>query len=628
MYSTKSLSRRICAIFICVTFIFALLGGRLYYLQVVLGKDLQSKAMDQWLRELPLSAERGNITDRNGVVLAASYSVYDIYIRPALVQNIDAEAIKYSEILSVDLEDVKAKLSDRTISETLLKMGVEKSVLNKLIETGLKSFSATESWSRYYPYDSLLSQVLGFTTIDGVGQSGIELYYDKLLSGFDGVSAVEGDAGGKEINGSNTYYIPAISGLNIELTIDFLIQSKVEEILNKAIQENGSKSGSVLVMNPQTGEILAVSTQPTINLNNIDRNNTDELFKLSRSFLISDTYEPGSTFKTIVAAIALDMGIVNENTGFYCPGYMIIDGVRANCHKKTGHGSQTLMSGFCNSCNCVFMKLAQMIGIDKFYEYLSKFGLDVAPKIDFPSVAESLIIPKQDLTTNDFYRNGFGHSIAISGLQLMMAISAAVTDGNLLAPQLLKRAYLDSGETLYSASRQVVHRAVDSGIVGVVQRLMKNVVDTGGGKASAVNGVTVGGKTGTAQKYENGIVSTGKYIGSYICYSPIENPRYAVLVIFDEPQSSIYGNIVATPVAGEILKEIYKLEGTISGDANAERLMTVVPDVRNMTLTEAGAALAAAGLYYVTEGDGSYVSYQSLKPGEEVVLGSSIMIRF
>ena len=627
MYSAKSLKRRIMAIFVMVVFAMTLVAGRLYYIQIIQGKDLQTKASDQWLRDLPLSAERGEIKDRNGVTLASSYSVYDVYVRPALVEDVNTEAMLYSKILGLSQEEVALKLSDRKVSERLLTTKVEKDVLNQLLDAGLNSFCATENWERSYKYNSLLSQILGFTTTDGVGQSGIELYYDKLLAGVDGSSMVEGDAGGKEIKNSETYYIPPISGVNLELTIDFKIQSAVETILSRAINDNGSKSGSALVMDPRSGEILAVSTLPSLDLNEIDRENPEELFALSRSFLISDTYEPGSTFKTLVAGIALDLGLVNENTGFYCPGYMIIDGVRANCHKKTGHGSQTLMSGFCNSCNCVFMQVVAKIGMENFYKYLSLLGLDVAPKVDYPSVAQSLIIPYQELSTNDFYRNGFGHSIAISGLQLMMGISAMVTDGNLLSPYFLKRAYLDSGETIYSATRQVVGRAVSSSIVPAVQRLMKNVVDKGGGKASAVDGFTVGGKTGTAQKYENGIVSTGKYIGSYICYSPIENPRYAVLVIFDEPKSSIYGNIVATPVAGEILKAIYEIEGHTIGTNNNQE-MVIVPDVKGKSLTEAGSILTSLGLYYVTEGDGEYVTYQSLRAGEEVVVGSSIMIRF
>lgn len=627
MYSVKSLNRRITAMFIVVVFVMCLLVGRLYYIQVVQGDELKLKASDQWLRDLPLSAKRGDIVDRNGISLASSYSVYDIYIRPALVENVEIESRVYGEILGIDREVVREILEDIKVSERLLATKVTKEKLNQLIDSGVKSFGATENWERNYVNGALLSQVLGFTTIDGVGQGGLELYYDKLLAGVDGSSMVEGDAGGKEIKDSETYYIPPISGVNLELTIDFNIQSAVETILTRAINENGSKSGSALVVDPRNGEILAVSTVPSIDLNNVDRENTEELFSLSRSFLISDTYEPGSTFKTLVAAMALDLGVVNEHTTFYCPGYMIIDGVRANCHKKTGHGSQTLMSGFCNSCNCVFMQVVAKIGMENFYKYLSMLGLDVAPKIDYPSVAQSIIIPHQSLSINDFYRNGFGHSIAISGLQLTMAISALVTDGNLLTPYFLKRAYLDSGETIYTANKQVVNRAVSSNIVSVVQRLMKNVVDNGGGKASSVEGVTVGGKTGTAQKYENGVVSTGKYIASYICYSPIENPRYGVLVIFDEPKSSIYGNIVATPVAGEILKEIYKIEGYKFSNVAAEEFVEV-PDVKGKSLTEAGALLTSLGLYYVTEGDGAYVTYQSLRAGEEVVKGSSIMIRF
>ena len=627
MYSVNSLRKRIVAIFSIVVFLMVAVVSRLYYIQIVQGKELQKKSADQWLRDLPLSAKRGNITDRNGVVLASSYSVFDIYVRPALVEDAEKEAALYSSILGIEKEEVKQKLSNRKVSESLLVSNQEKEVLTKLIDSGLKSFSVTENWKRNYNYDSLLAQVLGFTTIDGVGQSGIELFYDKLLSGVDGSSLVEGDAGGKIIQNSESYYIPPISGVNLELTIDFGIQSAVESLMNKALGENGAVSGSALVMNPKTGEILAVATLPSLNLNEIDRNDTESLFSLSRNFIISDTYEPGSTFKTIVAGIALDLGVVSVDTGFYCPGYMIIDGVRANCHKKTGHGSQTLLTGFTNSCNCVFMQVARLIGQENFYKYLAKLGLDSAPKVDYPSVANSLIIPSQELSTNDFYRNGFGHSIAISGLQLMTSISAMMTDGNLLSPYFLKRAYLESGETVFEAKTQVVGRAVGESIVGAMHKLMENVVLKGGGKASAVEGQTVGGKTGTAQKYENGVVSTGKYIGSYICYSPVEDPRYAVLVLFDEPKSSIYGNIVATPVAGEILKAIYELEGKQEVE-NPNATKVVVPNLIGKTLTEAGSILASLGLYYVVEGEGSYVTYQSLSAGSEVVVGSSIMIKF
>lgn len=627
MYSGFSLKKRLIAIVMVFTLVLTALTCRLYYIQVISCKSLQSKGMDQWLRDLPLSAKRGSIYDRSGLLLASSYSVYDIYVRPALVEDALNESEIYAEILGLESEFVYSKLSDKSISENLLIKGIGKDVLNNLIKAELKSFSATENWKRHYNYDSLLSQILGFISTDGIGQSGVELYYDQILRGVDGISLVDGDAKGKELDNSQSHYIPAISGLNVELTIDFQIQSQVESILKNALAKNGAKSGSILVMNPQSGEILAISTQPSLNLNEIDRGDTENLFSLSRSFLISDTYEPGSTFKTLTAAIALDMGIVSVDTGFYCPGYMIVDGVRVNCHKKTGHGSQTLMSGFCNSCNCVFMQIASQIGVDKFYEYLSKFHLDSDLGIDFPGEAQSLIIPKQELTRNDFYRNGFGQSIAISGLQLMTSISAVATNGNLLVPYLVKRIYDDSGKTVFEANTKIIEQVVDNTVVLSIQALMKNVVEKGGGKASAVDGHTVGGKTGTAQKYENGVVSTGKYIASYICYSPIENPEYAVLVLFDEPKSSIYGNIVATPVAGEVLSAIYKLKGEINTNPETKSYVEV-PDLRGMSITNAGSVLAGLNLYYVTEGEGPFVVYQSVSPGEKIEVGSSIMIRF
>lgn len=627
MYSFLSLKRRVVSVMLVVVFLCLVCIGRLHFVQVISSKDLQGKASSQWLRDLPLTAKRGNITDRNGVVLASSYTVYDIYVRPALSTDSKSEAKAYSSILSIAEDEVYKKLTDRSVSESLLKMGASKEELTSLISSGYNSFVATENYERSYMYGPLLSQILGFTTIDGVGQSGIELEYDKILKGINGLSLVDGDAKGKELEGSESYYIPPIEGLNVELTINFKIQEAVETILKRAIGENGSKSGSALVMDPRSGEIIAVSTLPSLDLSDIDRTDTEGLFNLSRSFIIQDTYEPGSTFKTLVAAMALDMGVVSVDSGFYCPGYMIIDGVRANCHKKTGHGSQTLMSGFCNSCNCVFMQVVSKIGVDKFYEYLNKFHISSKTGVDFPSEAESLIIDKNNLSRNDFYRNGFGHSIALSGLQLMTSISSTVTSGNLMQPYLVKSVYDKDGNKVYSKTPSVLENAVNPSIIPAMQALMKNVVDKGGGKASSQENATVGGKTGTAQKYDNGVVSTGNYIGSYICYSPIENPRYAVLVLFDEPKSSIYGNIVATPVAGEILKEIYKIEGFVGEGAETYNKVTM-PDVRGLSLTEAGALLYGLGFYYVTEGEGDYVTYQSIEAGTEVVQGSSVMIKF
>ena len=626
MYSHISLKRRIFVVSLVIVFVAVLLAGRLYYVQIYSSESLKTKALDQWLRDVPVSAKRGTITDRNGIDIVSSVSSYDVYVRQALVEEPEKEAKIYADILGLEYDKVYDKVTDYTISENLLVQNATKEQISKLLDMGISSFVASESFVRQYSYDSLLSQIIGFTSTDGVGLCGLEQYYNQYLSGVDGLSLVDSDARGKELENATSYYVPSIDGLNIELTIDIKLQAEVEQIMAKAISETGAKSVSSLVMNPKTGEILSIVTLPRFDLNNIPRQDTDLLNTLTRSFIINDTYEPGSTFKTIVAAIALDLGVATINTPYYCPGYRIVDGVRTNCHKKTGHGPQTLTTGFINSCNCVFMQVVSDIGMENFYEYVEKFHFDSTLGIDYPGEASAIIIDKDLAITNDFLRMGFGQSIAITGLQLACAISSVCTDGYIKRPYFVKSIYNNDGEVVYKNQTTKLNQVVKQSVIKDMQYIMEQVVLRGGGKASKIEGHTVGGKTGTAQKYENGKISTGNYIGSYICASPIEDPKYVVLVIIDEPRSSIYGNIVATPVAGEILKVIYNTDSTIA-NINEEDMIEV-PNVIGNTLTEAGSLLASLGLYYVTEGQGDIVTYQSILAGTKVQKGSSIMIRF
>ena len=626
MYSHISLKRRIFVVSLVIVFVAVLLAGRLYYVQIYSSESLKTKALDQWLRDVPVSAKRGTITDRNGIDIVSSVSSYDVYVRQALVEEPEKEAKIYADILGLEYDKVYDKVTDYTISENLLVQNATKEQISKLLDMGISSFVASESFVRQYSYDSLLSQIIGFTSTDGVGLCGLEQYYNQYLSGVDGLSLVDSDARGKELEDATSYYVPSIDGLNIELTIDIKLQAEVEQIMAKAISETGAKSVSSLVMNPKTGEILSIVTLPSFDLNNIPRQDTDLLNTLTRSFIINDTYEPGSTFKTIVAAIALDLGVATINTPYYCPGYRIVDGVRTNCHKKTGHGPQTLTTGFINSCNCVFMQVVSDIGMENFYKYVEKFHFDSTLGIDYPGEASAIIIDKDLAITNDFLRMGFGQSIAITGLQLACAISSVCTDGYIKRPYFVKSIYNNDGEVVYKNQTTKLNQVVKQSVIKDMQYIMEQVVLRGGGKASKIEGHTVGGKTGTAQKYENGKISTGNYIGSYICASPIEDPEYVVLVIIDEPRSSIYGNIVATPVAGEILKVIYNTDSTIA-NINEEDMIEV-PNVIGNTLTEAGSLLASLGLYYVTEGQGDIVTYQSILAGTKVQKGSSIMIRF
>lgn len=627
MYTRNSLRKRIFVFSIAFIFLSTLLIGRLYVVQIINHKDLQGRALDQWLRDIPTTAVRGSIMDRNGINIVSSYTTYDIYVRHALVKDAKKESKIYAEVLGLEEDFVYSKLTDGTVSENILVNGIRKEKVSTLLNYGVDSFVASEGVARNYNYNSMLSQVLGFTANDGTGLSGLELYYDKYLKGVDGSTIVESDASGNETKNAQSYYIPSIDGMNIELTIDLMIQTEVEKIMKKAKDETGASAVSCLVTSPKTGEILSIVSLPSYDLNDIPRDNLEELNALSRSFLINDTYEPGSTFKTIVAAIALDLGVATINTSYYCPGYRIVDGVRTNCHKKTGHGPQTLTTGFVNSCNCVFMQVVSDIGVDNFYKYVSLLRLDGTMGVDYPGEVSGIIIDKEMASTNDFLRMGFGQSIAISGLELAQAIAATCTNGYLMKPYFVKSIYTSSGQLVYQNEPEKLSQVFKQSIVKDMQYIMSQVVLKGGGKASSVNGITVGGKTGTAQKYDNGIVSKGNYIGSYICVSPVEDPEYLVLVVIDEPKTSIYGNIVATPVAGEILNAIYANIGRLPITDETCR-MVEVPSLLGLSLTEAGSLLSSLGFYYVTEGEGNVVTYQSVKEGTSVRQGSSIMIKF
>ena len=630
MYTKKNIKRRLIALGVLFILLASGLIGRLYYIQIINGENMQSKAVEQWLRDVPVSAKRGSIYDRNGVLLATSETCYDIYVKPTLVKDIKTESKVYADILSINEEDVENKISDYTISEVLLKKEVSKNQIQSLLDYDLKSFVATENYTRNYCYGDYLSQILGYVSVDQEGQAGLELYYENYLKGTDGVSLTEGDASGKTIEGKPSEYLPSIDGLDLNLTIDFAIQQEVEKIMEKAKNETGAKSVTALVTDPNTGEILAVTTKPSINLNEIPRDDLDALNSLTRAFSICDTYEPGSTFKTITVAIGLDLGVTSVGHGYFCPGFMMIDGVRTNCHKKTGHGPQTLAQGYTNSCNCVLMQLMQDIGVENFYNYVEKFHLEETLGIDFPSETCGIVIPKQNTTRNDFLRNSFGQSIAISPLQLSSCISAVVTDGYLKKPQFLKSLTTSDGQIVFENSPTNIEKVVSENIISDMRYVMQLVVEKGGGKASKVDGFTVAGKTGTAQKYDNGVVSTGNYIGSYICFSPVENPKYMVSVIIDEPKTSIYGNIVATPVAGEILTAIFNIRGDkpTEVEESDKKVQIEVPNVVGMTLTEANALLASSGFYVLTEGDDAKVNSQIPLAGSVANVGDSVLIKF
>lgn len=630
-YSSYSMKQRLLALIVLVAFFVCGITFRLFYLQIIKGHSYVEKGLTQWLRDLPLVANRGKITDRNGVVFASSYTTYDVYVRPADVKDFDAVCEVLSTCLSLNYGELYEKISKKSVSEIKVAKNIEKEVVQKILKQYQNGIMFTTNTSRNYLYDEMLCQVLGFVAADNVGQTGIESFYNTYLSGSDGVSLVEADLKGTTINDSLTYYENPINGLNLSLTIDFRIQKIVEERLAKAMYESSAKSVSCMVTNPQTGEILAICTLPSYNLNDIPRDDISYLNKISRASTIVDTFEPGSTFKAIVTAIALEEGVAAKTNHYYCGGFRIINGVKINCSRRSGHGSQSLEKGLMNSCNCVFMDLIQKIGLRKFYDYLNKLGFTGELGIDFPGEVSAVLMPESLVTAPDLARMGFGQTIALSPLHMMVGVGTVVNGGNVFKPHLLNNISTEAGSIVYTRNSTLKEKIFSEQTSKVMREMLFSVVDKGGGKYAAVEGYPIiGGKTGTAQKYENNAIAQGKYVASFIGFAPYDEPKYLVYTIVDEPQGAYYGGVVAAPIASDIFKGIFEIDAKINKNLQTEQKVYNIElnTLIGMTLTQAASYLQGKGLQYLVDGDGDYVTSQIPAPGIMVAEGDIVLLKF
>lgn len=580
-----------------------------------------------------MTATRGNIVDRNGVNLASSYTTYDVYVRPVEVEDASQTAKVLADASNEDFEKILAKVEKKNMSEVKVLSAQEKSVVNQILENWTEGIFFTENTSRIYEYGDLLTQILGFVSSDGQGQSGIEKEYNKYLQGVNGVSLVESDLRGTTLSDSLCYYLPSIDGMNIQLTIDIQIQQEVERIIEQARVQNGAKSASAIVMNPKNGEILAISTKPSYDLNNVPRDDVENLLSLSRATTITDVYEPGSTFKIITTAIAMNEGLTSKHDYFYCSGYRIVNGVRINCHRRSGHGSQSLGQGLQNSCNCVFMELIRRIGIEKFYDYLEDFGIVSGYNLDFPGEGKGVLMPKAIATDSDFLRMGFGQSIALTPLQLISSVCAVINGGKLFQPHFVTKIAKTDGTVLYEKNPLVIREVLKNSVSTELNPLLRAVVDSGGGKYAKVDGYDIGGKTGTAQKYENGAIAEGKYVASFIGFYPTDEPKYVVLVIVDEPQGAFYGGVVASPVARSIFQSIFKIkeekeDENLASKDKLEKSDIILPSLIGKTLTESVKILTDLGLQYLTMGEGKLVKDTIVAPGATVSVGDIVLLVF
>lgn len=557
------------SVILTITFIFFIIFARFFYIQVVWGKDLVWRATDQWNREIPVIAERGVIYDRNGNLLAGNRTTYSVFVRPNAVEDAKYAAELMAGVLNLDSAEVEKKITSRNVSEITLARQVEKQKIEELAAYGISGIYYARDNTRVYPYGDLLCQVMGFTSSDGSGVAGIEKYYDSVLSGKNGEVMYTTDIVGVETEDSEIVYREAVAGNGVRLTIDLDIQLAAEDAIKSVYVSSGAKRASCVVIDPRDFSVLAMVNYPSYDLNDVPRDDTETLNAQTRNGIVSDIYEPGSTFKIITAAADLEE-YIRGNKSAFSPSYIFnssrtrsVGGTTIKCwsdHANGKHSAQTLAQALNNSCNPCFTDIALALGTDTFYDYLSAFGLGNVTGIDFSGEALGMLVPQSLVRDCDLARIGFGQTVAVTGIQLACAAAAAVNGGNYYEPHLLKGIVSSDGRTVEERQPVVRQRVISEEASRLLAQMLEGVVSDGSGKKAYIEGYKVGGKTGTAQKYEDGHIAAGKYVSSFVGFFPSDAPQYLALVIVDEPSGSYYGSTVAAPVAREIFSDIIAIK--------------------------------------------------------------------
>ncbi len=622
--------QRLLTLILLIAFLFVAVFSKLFFVQVISSESLQARAAEQWYRDLPLAARRGGVYDRNGVTLADTATRYSVYVRPNAVKDANAVAKVLAEYAGADYDKLLAKITKKGVSEITVAKKLEKEAMLNIIAKDIDGIYFSADSFRYYPYGDFMTQLLGFTNIDLAGQSGLEAYYNKYLTGVNGKLLSEADLIGRALEDGTRYYLPAVSGNDLNTTLDFYIQSIVENTINKAQLIHSAKRVSCLVLNPMTGEILAMAETPSFDLNDVPRGDLSALFQYSKNTMVSSVYEPGSTFKILTSAIAIEENVFDANHRFYCAGSRVVDGKKIKCWRAKGHGSQTFAEGVCNSCNCVFMDCALAVGTAKFYEYLRAFGINEKTGIDVSGETSGLMLNESIVKNVDLARIGFGQAVAMTPLELAVAASAAINGGEVITPYIMSSLTAENGEVLLGNSKTVKRRAVSAQTSEKLREILYQVVTVGSGKGCYTAGYKIGGKTGTAQKYEGGVIAQGKYFSSFIGFETYAGSEALVLFLVDEPQGAYYGSIVAAPYVREIFKGIFDYYG-IKPEYSGDELDIVgtpfeLADYYGMTVTQATYALQKLGLNVEVDGEGDTVCAQLPAAGSTVDKTNTVLL--
>lgn len=625
--------KRVLTLLVLLIFLFGVLVCRIAYLTTARSAELTSRGVRQWTREGTVYARRGNILDTNGQTLVMSATAYIVSVEPGKVQDVQAFARAISPILGLSEEKVAEKASQRGKSSVTLKRQVSRETADQLRQLKQSKDAETaaaasallfdEDVRRVYLRGAFLTQTLGLVNVDGVGQSGLEQQYETLLRGEAGRSMRSVDGKARPIYDSGNLYIEPQDGSTIRLTIDATIQEIVEKAMRECYEVNKAQAVHALVMDVYTGAVLAMCSKPDYDPNDPPREQLDALQSLMRIRLISDSYEPGSTFKILTAAAALDSGVTTPEDGFYCSGKIKVDGDTIKCWGSP-HKAETMAQALQNSCNPVFVELALRMGGQRFYQYLHAFGLGSKTNIDLQGEESGILIPVNSVKNVDLARIGFGQSVAVTPIQLLTAACSVLNGGRLMRPYLLKEAVSPDGTVLYRTSPKVVSTPISEETSMTMRKLLEDVVAVGGAKNARIPGYRIGGKTGTAQVYKDGRIVRNVHIGSFLGFAPADDPRIALLVIVDEADTPVdYGGTTAAPFARQILEDVLPYLG-YQPDEGEDSEPVQVPDVTGQPLWEARRTLSSMGLKVLD--DGGSVTAQMPSAGATLRIGGQMML--
>ena len=628
----KNIHSRMKIALLIITFVFIVIIARVFYIQVIDYKKLNKYAGNLWSRNLPIKADRGLIYDRNGVILADNVTTTSLVLIPNQIKDKEETTQKLAEILGVSYEDMYKHVSKKTSIERVHPEGRQLSyeTADKIKDLKLDGVYLVKESKRSYPYDTYLAHTLGFVGVDNQGLSGIELTYDKYLTGEDGAIKYYSDAKGNRLKLNEVYEQPQ-DGMNITLTINNEIQSSLERELDNAVTKYDPDRAIGIVMDPNNGEILAMSARPNFSPSNYQDYSLEEI---NRNLPIWATYEPGSTFKIITLAAALEEGKVDLDKDTYNDsGSIKVENATLHCWKHGGHGHETFLQVVENSCNPGFVVLGQRLGKNKLFEYIDKFGFGKKTGIDLNGEGTGIIFDLNKVGPVELATTAFGQGVSVTPIQQITAVSAAINGGKLYKPYIVKSINEPETNTVIQENKKTLVRQVISEETSAeVRRALESVVANGSGRTAYIDGYRVGGKTGTAQKVENGHYLDNNYILSFIGFLPADDPQVVVYVAVDNPKGTVqYGGTTVGPIAKAVLKDSIKALNIERRDGGMDKKYKwpdpktkEVADVVGMSVEDANAELE--GLNVIIEGDGDKVIHQSPEAGVKLDEGETVRL--